>query len=88
MLVGDNLALAVAVRISGRVTADTLLAMDRITSTYSGMILQSILNSLDLNYLQISTVTKGRTGCSIMPELLVVKVSKGGSVTLPGGLKT
>ena len=39
VLVGDNLALAVAVRISGRVTADILLAMDRITSTYSGMIL-------------------------------------------------
>ena len=39
VLVGDNLALVVSVRISGRVTADILLAMDRITSTYSGMIL-------------------------------------------------
>ena len=39
VLVGDNLALAVAVRISGRVTADILLAMDRRTSTYSEMIL-------------------------------------------------
>ena len=38
VLVGDNLALAVAAR-SGRVTADVLLAMDRITSTYSGVIL-------------------------------------------------
>ena len=36
-LVGDRLALAVAVR-SGRVTADILLAVDMITSTYSGMI--------------------------------------------------
>ena len=34
-LVGDSLALAVTVR-SGRVTADILLAMNMITSTYSG----------------------------------------------------
>ena len=41
-----------------------------------------------MHALQISTVTKGRTVCRVMPELLVLKFSKGGSVTLAGGLKT